>query len=1652
MGGQGVVLSAGGAATRIERVASRGAAPTALAWLDGFLLVGDSSGCLRVHEVFDGTSRLVFAQTLPASSRSILSLRVSCTPRSSARAAATGASEGAAGAAGDRERGGGRAGGRDKLEVWALLPRGVLISLPWHLVRESMRRRAAMFAGGDRTKIPRVPTRSWFLKGQADTAAFVCAPARQMGLFSSGAAQYNTTVVGVGTNPAAAAFYAGAPDRGADLESLASALSDRLSTVVSSAISSFAKSWGWGGGDDDERAPAEADPYASDEDKVYEASAAAAGIDGADASDEGDREAGDAADHSTRGPASRSGSRTLTTQAELHDSPRSVVEAAVDPTGTLLATADSLGRVMLMELPDLRVLRMWKGYREAQLGWVEAADRWRGQWDGAAPPPPRERVTGTGAGAYLAIFVPRRGVLELWRARFGPRVAALVVGGAARLLPVPSTPRSGGRSDEQRGGRCFLVRAAPNHGAGGDRDATGTRECSVLEVRLGSRSQRVARAFFVEAGNQAEGVQAARAQALIQRLVESGVDPGPFAARRPASGAFVASPNPAERDWARLRECVANLQTPALLGRLVTALQDAGGAGKAYLHRAVYQLVLERLELGSTDAADVVDSDPVEAARRELVRELRLRCRVLQAYSAVDVGERDTLDDVLDGGASGGHGVGGGAAADALSNSEFGRPVLLWQGISAWLRNGGGDGADDGGARVREAEAAAPPASQLSCVDMLNAFEATDDVVEGAAPPAASASTVRFRLRRHFSPAGRARVAVFVFSSLLTDPFALDAMLKIVDILGLPQGDMLSLFADFWFCTPLSSLLSASGNAASSALLRWLRLQAREAIAAATAPPGESTGADARPGRPVRPFSELLDACLHSPKVLHAMLLVRLVCDAVAAASATSSTPSSTRPSDGDKRAAKVAARALRVCQRLAVRLGRTCALGFKALVEATSRAADGGAGGAAAAADAALSVYVVGSGEVSPSGVLAHAQLFTDAGGEEASSLAATSAATQTSQLSLNAPRVAEQAAADAEAAAALVSAADVPLPAGTTKAAEAMRDADVELLLAQEVMRSGAPAAVAVQAMLPSDCAPGDYVAAHRAWSLATLWEAQLWHVEVVAAAVEHARRVQAHVVRAAVAHSLWSRFLLPRLRAVYDHVCAQPAGGGAAGRGTGHASHGAALGEGMFGRGARQPDLGALVLREAWSLSLIRAGYACLQCLFSSGVVEVRAAGARDDDGNEDDERDASPVRPVPASVAAVRGRDSWPPAEDMLIQDIVDLLGETRLALQAVRAHAVLLQAMACLTVAGQGFRLGALFSASTFACAVGSSPFAPDCLVAVRPAVATESEAVAAQSERRAAGRAGLTSTDSSDGLEAAVVPGIRGGAGGSGGHRAVLVVSDETESDAEVFDVASAGFGRGAYVDEVLTLAVSRNGTIGGLGPHGSPELADEVPPTVAAARLQLIVQLLTAAPALAAAAAAVSSASTRRRARSSGARAPGHGSPGGAAAGGATAGTADIALNAVPLGAALGVPKDAAAVRLALLLYVQGDDTRADEHFSQLPSSAAVSLAPQLVEVARQRLRATLERLRAHDTLSFLMVHVDPRTEEWIGAGDAEQLDVDEPVRLVPLADTHALLLRAAPLVPDSSAIASRVAELSTLALDLAGEIEAAGGDDELA
>ncbi|XP_016020512.2 rab3 GTPase-activating protein non-catalytic subunit isoform X5 [Rousettus aegyptiacus] len=119
----------------------------------------------------------------------------------------------------------------------------------------------------------------------------------------------------------------------------------------------------------------------------------------------------------------------------LPDSRRHGESICLSPCSTLAAVTDDFGRVILLDVARGIAIRMWKGYRDAQTGWTQVVEDLQERAPERGDPSRFGGAQGPGRVAqFLVIYAPRRGILEVWGAQQGPRVAAFNVGKHCRLL------------------------------------------------------------------------------------------------------------------------------------------------------------------------------------------------------------------------------------------------------------------------------------------------------------------------------------------------------------------------------------------------------------------------------------------------------------------------------------------------------------------------------------------------------------------------------------------------------------------------------------------------------------------------------------------------------------------------------------------------------------------------------------------------------------------------------------------------------------------------------------------------------------------------------------------------------------------------------------------------------------------------------------------------------------------------------------------------------------------------------------------------------------------------------------------------------------------------------------------------------------------
>lgn len=112
----------------------------------------------------------------------------------------------------------------------------------------------------------------------------------------------------------------------------------------------------------------------------------------------------------------------MRSKSRFFDSKRDGHTIAIAPTGRLAIVTDNLDRVMLVDTQKSVILRVWKGYRDAQCAFVPVKERTL-----------KGVQTSRRKALFLVIYAPRLGCLEIWPLQYGPKVAAFTVTKSGQL-------------------------------------------------------------------------------------------------------------------------------------------------------------------------------------------------------------------------------------------------------------------------------------------------------------------------------------------------------------------------------------------------------------------------------------------------------------------------------------------------------------------------------------------------------------------------------------------------------------------------------------------------------------------------------------------------------------------------------------------------------------------------------------------------------------------------------------------------------------------------------------------------------------------------------------------------------------------------------------------------------------------------------------------------------------------------------------------------------------------------------------------------------------------------------------------------------------------------------------------------------------------
>ncbi|TMW62783.1 hypothetical protein Poli38472_005401 [Pythium oligandrum] len=579
--------------------------------------------------------------------------------------------------------------------------------------------------------------RKYALRDQADiTTALSCGPARPT-IFQSHSRLGVHTVVSVGADPFISFYHAGNDQNSIiHLAHIATAIASR----AAGAVWSFAKSWGWSG------------------------SVAADGTEGAAEV----RSIDEAAEH-VAAPLS-------SVRSFPEDQRRRSRMLVLCPTGRLAAVSDTLGRIMLIDTYRMTIIRMWKGYRYAQVGWMHGVEGKR-----------RSR------GLYLVIYSAQRGIVEVWRARYGPRVYSFAIGDSARLFT---------RYDmQQQRIRCMVLTG----GADGLTD--------MIEVHADAPSASILMKYFTQNKLQEENFLLHQIIGGIQAFVKK--------KRVDASHTLEQdSVNP-------LLDDIGQLSSPTSIQSLVDVLlaQDMAFLSASFVLRALEQL--------QSVLRNGLASHSPSGTELSLLWQLQWRQRVLSAFIGLHT-EYHRSKHII-------------AHAMKDSSTMLAKHVTNDVEIDSarsrlvpWLelyRRAGYNWNDESHESIRQASVRA---GQLTWWDFMECFSMPfsdpelprrRDILALYERTDKSEDFIREAFRALGVPILRTSVRgapffallTFLYTPVLSNVFAVQELQSLHESLFLSPGDFTSMFLEWYFSLPVGAILAIPPPSLSSSFQRWLQ-------------------------------------------------------------------------------------------------------------------------------------------------------------------------------------------------------------------------------------------------------------------------------------------------------------------------------------------------------------------------------------------------------------------------------------------------------------------------------------------------------------------------------------------------------------------------------------------------------------------------------------------------------------------------------------------------------------------------------------------------------------------------------------------------------------------------------------------------------------
>ncbi|KAL7296960.1 hypothetical protein TKK_0009400 [Trichogramma kaykai] len=125
----------------------------------------------------------------------------------------------------------------------------------------------------------------------------------------------------------------------------------------------------------------------------------------------------------------------MTCRFGLSDIMREGDTIVVSPNKLLSVVTDVMGRVILVDNKQGIAIRMWKGYRRAECGWIEALEEKQStsvkgfHGKNSTSNSSRRRTA-----LFLVIYAPKKGVIDIWSVQYGHKITTFSASKKGRLL------------------------------------------------------------------------------------------------------------------------------------------------------------------------------------------------------------------------------------------------------------------------------------------------------------------------------------------------------------------------------------------------------------------------------------------------------------------------------------------------------------------------------------------------------------------------------------------------------------------------------------------------------------------------------------------------------------------------------------------------------------------------------------------------------------------------------------------------------------------------------------------------------------------------------------------------------------------------------------------------------------------------------------------------------------------------------------------------------------------------------------------------------------------------------------------------------------------------------------------------------------------